>query len=256
MKRLTRFKIGEEIFWGELDLASGEIFFVNGSVYEEWERGEFAAKLDAITLLPPCDPKNVVGLAFNYKDLVGFKDSYEEPLLFLKSTNTVVTSSQPIIIPKDSIKTWVEVEIAIVIKKPLFNASFEDAEKSILGITIANDVTTQNIANRDHHLALSKSQPNFCPIGDYITTDIDTSNLTMNTRINGVTTQESSSKHRILNEIESLVLISRYIPLFPGDVVLTGTPAGAMNSLVSPNDSVILTIEGLGKLSNRVVKGQ
>ena len=117
-------------------------------------------------------------------------------------------------------------------------------------------MTTQNIANRDHHLALSKSQPNFCPIGDYITTDIDTSNLTMNTRINGVTTQESSSKHRILNEIESLVLISRYIPLFPGDVVLTGTPAGAMNSLVSPNDSVILTIEGLGKLSNTVVKGQ
>jgi 2-keto-4-pentenoate hydratase/2-oxohepta-3-ene-1,7-dioic acid hydratase in catechol pathway len=252
IKRIVKFESSGQSHWGELDLNSGQVFFVRGSIYDGWERGELAGSFDSLKKLPPCDPRIVAGLAYNYKDLVGDKDNYEEPLLFLKSPNTVISSDKPIQIPKQSVKTWVEVELAVVLKKSVFNASYEEAAEAILGVTVGNDVTTQNVAARDHHLARSKSLPSFCPIGDYLSIGLDTSNLEMTTQINGRTTQRSTTKKRILNEIEALVLISKHIPLSPGDLVLTGTPAGAMDSLISPNDSAILSIAGVGTLSNKI----
>ncbi len=252
MKRIVRFEVSGQSHWGELDLNRNQVFFVRGSIYDEWERGELAGSFDSIKKLPPCDPKIVAGLAYNYKDLVGDKDVYDEPLLFLKTPNTVISSEEPIQIPKQSVKTWVEVELAVVLKKSIFKASFEEAAEAILGVTIGNDVTTQNVVGRDHHLARSKSLPSFCPIGDYLTTEFDTSDLEMTTQINGQNTQKSSTQRRILNEIEALVLISKHIPLSPGDLVLTGTPAGAMDSLISPGDSAILSISGVGELSNKI----
>jgi 2-keto-4-pentenoate hydratase/2-oxohepta-3-ene-1,7-dioic acid hydratase in catechol pathway len=252
MERVVRFEFGGQGHWGELDISNGEVFFIRGSIYGEWERGELAGNLDSLKKLPPCDPKIVACLAYNYKDLVGDKDVYDEPLLFLKTPNTVISSDEPILIPKQSVKTWVEVELAVVLKKSIFNASFEEASEAILGVTVGNDVTTQNVFGRDHHLARSKSLPSFCPIGDYLTTGFDTSNLEMITQINGQKTQKSTTQRRILNEIEALVLISKYIPLSPGDLVLTGTPAGAMDSLISPGDSAILSIAGVGTLSNKI----
>ena len=252
IRRVTRFKKDQQLFWGEYDLSLDLVYHINGSVYENWERGEIAGSFSSLEILPPCDPKVVVGLAFNYKDLVGLRESYEEPLLFLKTPNTVIGSKDSILIPKHSVKTWVEVEIAIVVRRNIFNATYKEASDAILGVTICNDVTTLNVASRDHHLARSKSLPTFCPIGDYLTIGLFTENLLMATEINGKTTQYSNSKERILNEINSLMLISKYIPLSPGDLVLTGTPAGAMDSLVTPGDLATLTVEGLGTLSNKI----
>lgn len=252
IRRVIRFRKDEQFFWGEYDLSKDLVYHINGSVYENWERGEIAGILSSLEILPPCEPKVVVGLAFNYKDLVGIRESYEEPLLFLKTPNTVIRSRDSILIPKHSMKTWVEVEIAIVVRSKIFNATYREASDAILGVTVCNDVTTANVASRDHHLARSKSLPTFCPIGDYLTIGMPTDNLAMTTEINGKTTQHSNSKERILNEIHSLMLISKLIPLSPGDLVLTGTPAGAMDSLVTPGDSATLTIEGLGTLSNKI----
>lgn len=212
--------------------------------------------LNSVKLHPPCEPRIIVGLAYNYKDLVGVKDTYEEPLIFLKTPNAVVSSVCPIKVPKQGEKTWVEVELAVVLKRSIFNATYEEASKAILGVTVANDVTTQNLYSRDHHLARSKSLPGFCPVGDFLTTGVDTSNLKMTTVINGKVTQNSSTNERILNEVEALVLISKFIPLTEGDLVLTGTPAGAMESLVYPGDRVELKIENLGTLINKVEKAE
>ena len=254
MTRLIRFRLNKQDYWGELDLDTGEAFFINGSVYEKWERGNRAGNLNSLALLPPCEPKIVAALAYNFKDLVGKKNSYDEPLLFLKSPSTVISGLDPIVIPRNCFMTWVEVEIAIVLKKSLFKASVEEVKDAILGVTIANDVTTQNIANRDHHLARSKSQPTFCPVGNYLSTETDTDNLKMTTIINGVKTQDGNSRNRILNDYESLSLVSQSLQLFPGDLILTGTPAGAMSSLIKPGDSAILSIEKLGTLSNSIAE--
>ena len=149
---------------------------------------------------------------------------------------------------------WVETELAIVVGKPLHKASMEEASQAILGVTIANDVTAANLYGRDHHLARSKSLPTFCPVGSVLTTDVNTENLRITTKINGKLTQESTTANRILNDVETLALVSKYIQLLPGDIVLSGTPAGAMESTVNEGDQVILEIESLGKLTNQIIE--
>jgi 2-keto-4-pentenoate hydratase/2-oxohepta-3-ene-1,7-dioic acid hydratase in catechol pathway len=95
--------------------------------------------------------------------------------------------------------------------------------------------------------------PTFCPVGSVLSTDINTENLRITTTINGKLTQESTTASRILNDAESLALVSKYIQLLPGDIVLTGTPAGAMDSIVNAGDSVLLKIEKIGSLSNSII---
>ncbi len=252
IQRIIRFKKDGQIFWGDYDLSLDLVYHINGSIYENWERGKIAGSLNSLEILPPCEPRVVVGLAYNYRDLVGKSESYAEPLLFLKTPNTVISSMDSILIPKHSVKTWVEVEIAIVVRRNIFNADYREASDAILGVTICNDVTSLNVSNRDHHLAKSKSLPTFCPIGDYVSIGQSTENLLMTTEINGKKTQNSNSNERILNEVESVMLISKHIPLSPGDLVLTGTPAGAMESLIEPGDFATLNIQGLGSLSNKI----
>lgn len=253
--KLIRFKENHIESWGVLNPENEEIVLrVEGSVFGSWQPGEQVGELRNLHLLAPCYPRNIVCLAFNYKDLVGDRNLFEEPLVFLKANSTLVNESSAIRKPSWITKMWVETELAIVVSKALDTASIQEASHSILGVTIANDVTAENLYGRDHHLARSKSLPTFCPVGSVLSTNIDTADLRITTRINGKLTQQSTTANRILNDAESLSLVSRYIPLFPGDIVLTGTPAGAMDSIVSAGDSVELEIENIGRLTNSIVE--
>ena len=238
-------------FWGLLD--GDEVFKINGSVYDEWTRGESVGPKSRLKLLPPCEPRIVIGLAYNYKDLVGKKDVYEEPLAFLKAPACVISASDKILRPKDANKVWIETELAIVLKRSIFNATAKEAEESILGYVIANDVTAENVHGRDHHLARSKSLPSFCPVGDVLRSGIDTGNLGITTLINGLFTQRGSTIDRIYNDIQTLVFLSSLVPLNPGDLVLTGTPAGAMTSLIREGDTIQMTVENVGHLGNQII---
>lgn len=252
--KLIRFKEDWNESWGVLSPDNEELVLkVEGSVYDSWRPGEQVGNINDLELVAPCSPRNIVCLAYNYKDLVGAKSSYDEPLVFLKASSTLVGESTAIQKPSWVSSMWVETELAIVVSKALQSASIQEASQAILGVTIANDVTAANVHGRDHHLARSKSLPTFCPVGSVLTTEVNTENLRITTRINGKFTQESTTANRILNDAESLSLVSRYIPLFPGDIVLTGTPAGAMDSLVNPGDLVELEIENIGTLSNFIV---
>ena len=117
-------------------------------------------KLNLLKLLPPVNPSKIVFLAYNYKDLVGEKKIYEEPLLGIKSNNSIIGINDKIIINQKR-KTWVEVELAIIIKKKCKNLNKKNALKHIFGYSIGNDVTMKNIHKRDHHLARSKSHDLF-----------------------------------------------------------------------------------------------
>jgi 2-keto-4-pentenoate hydratase/2-oxohepta-3-ene-1,7-dioic acid hydratase in catechol pathway len=198
----------------------------------------------------------VVALAYNYKDLVGERSQYDEPLLFLKLPTSVIGSQSPIVIPSVVSRVWVEVELAFVVKKDAWHVKPESAAEYVLGYTIANDVTASNIHGRDWHLARSKALDTFCPVGSVLYTDTVTSDLCMSTRINGRVTQRGSTANRILNDTEALSLISQFVTLHPGDLILTGTPAGAMDSLIHPGDEVVLEIEGIGRLTNPVIADQ
>lgn len=253
MTSLVRFVQGGTVAWGTLHADAVTVLAVEGCVYGEWRPGAPVGSLAELDLLPPCEPKVIAALAYNYKDLVGPRNQYEEPLVFLKAPTCVIPSTEAVRVPSWVDRVWVEVELAIVVGRPIFSADRDEAARAILGYTIANDVTASNICGRDHHLARSKSLPTFCPVGDLLRRPVATSSLAMTTTINGRRTQCGTTTNRILDDIDALVLVSRIVALQPGDLVLTGTPAGAMDSIIRPGDRVELAVESIGNLSNPIV---
>jgi len=249
---LVRFRSAEGSRWGVVDNDGSTVWQVNGSVYDQWTQGPLVGAISDLTLLPPCEPRTVAALAYNYKDLVGLRDTYDEPLVFVKSPVTVIGSQDVLMRPAWVNRVWVEVELSVVIKRPIFEATRAEAEAAILGYTIANDATAVNVHGRDHHLARSKSLATFCPVGDVVRVGLDTSNLALTTTINGRITQRGTTRDRICDDVEAVMLVSRLMPLAPGDIILTGTPAGAMDSLVQPGDVVRLEIDGVGVLANPI----
>ena len=209
-------------------------------------------KIHELDYFNPVKTNKVIGLAYNYKSLVKKKDNYEEPLIFLKSNTSLIFNQENIVIPSNFKKTWIEAELCIVIKKKAKNIHHNDAKDYILGYTCGNDVTSNNIAGRDWHLARSKAVDTFAPIGPYLVEDIDTSNLKIQSFINGKKTQDSFTSDRILNDYQCLELVSKYITLYPGDVIFTGTPAGATDAVVKPGDKVNIEIENIGILENNI----
>ncbi len=250
MAVLVRYRAGAAPAWGYLD---GQVVrCVEGSVYGEWAPGEVVGTADELQFLPPCEPTTVVALGHNYKDLVGPMERYDEPIVFVKSPTCVVGDADPVVLPTWVGRVWVEVELACVIRTAAFCATPDEAAACILGYTLANDVTAENVHGRDHHLARSKSLNTFCPVGRFLHTEIPTGNLRLTTRVNGRVTQRGTTADRILDDVESVMLVSRLMRLQPGDLILTGTPAGAMDSVVKPGDALELEIEGLGRLTNRI----
>jgi 2-keto-4-pentenoate hydratase/2-oxohepta-3-ene-1,7-dioic acid hydratase in catechol pathway len=204
-----------------------------------------------LILLPPFFGNKVVGLAYNYSSLIGENPDQQEtePLLFLKAPGSVHFSVDGLAYPATIRKMWVEVEVALVIGERCCNVSPEDACGKILGVTVASDVSAENVHGRDHHLARSKAIDGFCPILPYIISGLNTSNLYMSTCINDRRTQEGRTNERILNDEESVAFISKFISLDPGDLVLTGTPKGALDSIVKPKDRIRHIVESVGELN-------
>ena len=132
--------------------------------------------------------------------------------------------------------------------------SVEDADEYILGYTCGNDITAENILGRDWHLARAKGLDTFCPLGPYLIKNIDTSDLRISSYINGKMTQDSRTSDRVLNDRESVALVSKYFTLIPGDIILTGTPEGATEAIVKPGDEVRIEIQNIGTLINKIKK--
>jgi len=207
-------------------------------------------KYKDLEILPPAEPTRVIALAHNYRDLVSGKE--QEPLVFLKTPSSVIGPGQSIKIPQKH-ETWSEVELAFVVDKTARNINPEEADDFIKGYTIANDVTTKGIDKRNWHLPRSKARETFCPTGPHLVRNIDTENITMETYINDKQTQNSTTANRIYDEREALSVISSLMTVEPGDLILTGTPAGATESIISPGDMVTVNIKGVGQLQNPVV---
>ena len=249
----VRFEHQESASWGVLSEDGTRVFRLDGDVYSAWNIGADLGPLTGLALLPPCEPKTISGLAYNYKDLVGKRDRYDEPLLFLKSVSTLVSAHDDIIVPQDAEVIWAEVEIALVLRTPLFRADSKEAEAAILGCLVANDITAANVQGRDHHLARSKSRHSFCPVSSILCPWHPGLDYNMRTTINGRETQNGRTSNRIYDDVESLVFISSIFPLAAGDLILTGSPAGATDSVFVPGDDVRLEIENVGSLNNKIV---
>jgi 2-keto-4-pentenoate hydratase/2-oxohepta-3-ene-1,7-dioic acid hydratase in catechol pathway len=189
---LIRYKIDNKVEYGILD--EEKINEVKGSIFDNYEITNNYIPLSDVDIMPPVNPTKIIALGYNYKDLIGPRKKYQEPVIFLKPPSSVITHKDIIKIPIENQKVWVEVELAIIIKTQCKNVSEDQAYNYILGYTIGNDITTENINSRDHHLARSKGWDTFCSIGPCITFNLDTSDLRMITKINGEVFQNSSTK--------------------------------------------------------------
>jgi 2-keto-4-pentenoate hydratase/2-oxohepta-3-ene-1,7-dioic acid hydratase in catechol pathway len=204
-------------------------------------------------LLAPVMPSKIIGVGKNYaehaKEMGG--EVPAEPLIFLKPSTTVIGPQESIVLPADAQEIHHEAELAIVIGSLCRDVAPEHADQVIFGYTIANDVTARDWQRSDGQWWRAKGADTFCPLGPWIETDLDPSALDITCTVSGVVRQDGTTADMV-RDIPSLIAhISRAMTLVPGDVILTGTPAG-VGPLVD-GDSVSIEITGLGVLTNPVV---
>lgn len=255
--KLLKYNYNGNDNWGVLQ-NDCDVHEIKGDMFDDFIIGEKVADLEDVKILAPFNGGQVIGLALNYPGIVGAKfDNDAEPLVFNKGASAVIADGDDIIFPKDMAdEMWVEVELSFVVGKIAKNVTPEKAHEYILGYTVGNDVTCDTSkSDHDHHLPRFKSFDTFSPLGPYIDTEFDASNAELVTKINGEIVQQGNANTRHFDDAKCLSLISKIMTLYPGDVVLTGTPAGAgpgEASVVNIGDKVELEIKGLGVLRHQV----
>ncbi|MCD9153437.1 fumarylacetoacetate hydrolase family protein [Aeromicrobium duanguangcaii] len=210
--------------------------------------------LEDVRLLAPVIPRSkVVCVGKNYvahaAEMGG--EVPQEPLIFLKPNTSVIGPGEPIFYPKQTQDLHFEGELAIVIGRICRNLTLEDAPKVIYGYTVANDVTARDLQSKDGQWARAKGFDTFCPLGPWIETDFDPSNVRVRTTLNGEIKQDGNTSDMVFDVPSILQYVTSFMTLLPGDVVLTGTPEGV--GPMQAGDHVAVTIDGLGTLTNPVV---
>lgn len=252
--KVARFSVGGDIRFGILD--DEELVVLAGDpLYAGWDTtGERVALSDATLLAPVIPRSKVVCVGKNYFDHIaemGGGDAPVEPLLFLKPNTSVIGPNDAIVRPRISERVDFEGELAIVIGAVAKNVAEADASQVIFGYTIANDVTARDLQARDGQWARAKGFDTFCPLGPVIETEFDIASSGIETRLNGEVHQSASFDLLMFGIGRIVAAVTEVFTMLPGDVILTGTPAG-ISSMVA-GDVVEVSIDGIGTLRNRVI---
>jgi 2-keto-4-pentenoate hydratase/2-oxohepta-3-ene-1,7-dioic acid hydratase in catechol pathway len=212
-----------------------------------------ALNLADVKILAPVIPSKVVCVGKNYadhaKEMGG--EVPAEPVIFIKPNTTVIGEGDYIVLPPQSVNVHHEAELAIVIGALAKNVEVDRADEVIFGYTCANDVTARDLQNSDGQWTRSKSFDTFCPLGPWIETDLDPQDLAISCSVNGELRQDGNTSDLVRGAREMVSWISHMMTLLPGDVILTGTPAGV--SQIVNGDSVTVTIADIGTLTNPVI---
>jgi 2-keto-4-pentenoate hydratase/2-oxohepta-3-ene-1,7-dioic acid hydratase in catechol pathway len=201
----------------------------------------------------PPPPSKIVAVGRNYREHaaeLGNLVPDEEPLLFLKAPSSLVVGGGEIVLPPESSRVDYEGELALVIGRRIKSWPQERWLDALAGVCCANDVTARDLQKKDGQFARAKSFDTFCPIGPAIAAGVDASDLAIETRVNGVAKQSSRTSSMVFSPAFLVAYVSRMMTLMPGDLILTGTPAGV--GPLAPGDRVEVEIEKVGVLANRV----
>jgi 2-keto-4-pentenoate hydratase/2-oxohepta-3-ene-1,7-dioic acid hydratase in catechol pathway len=225
---------------------------ITGSIYGDFQREEALLPLSRVTLLAPVTPSKIICLGHNYSDHARELNAELPtlPLLFMKPPSSLIANGETILLPNQSQQVDFEGELAVVIGRRGRDIPAETARDFILGYTIANDVTARDLQMKDGQWTRCKGFDTFCPLGPWIETDMDPFDTLVTTHVNGVLRQMGSTKEMIFPIYQLVAYISAIMTLEPGDVILSGTPAGV--GRIVDGDSVTVTIEGIGELVNPV----
>jgi 2-keto-4-pentenoate hydratase/2-oxohepta-3-ene-1,7-dioic acid hydratase in catechol pathway len=208
--------------------------------------------LPDVRLLSPVLPSKVVAIGKNYaehaREMGGTVP--QAPLIFLKPSTSVIGDGDTIRLPASSSEVHYEGELAVVIGTPARNVSADDALAHVFGYAAANDVTARDQQRADVQFTRSKGYDSFCPFGPWVETVLDPADLRVVTRVNGAVEQDGRTSQMIHDVAALIAFVSGVMTLLPGDVLLTGTPAGV--GPIVAGDTVEVEIEGIGTLRNPV----
>ncbi|MGW7051002.1 fumarylacetoacetate hydrolase family protein [Streptomyces sp. NPDC054887] len=259
--RIARFSIDGNVAFGAVDAAAGErgpdglvLDIIKGIPYADFELSGVKVPLNKVRLLPPVLPSKVVAVGRNYAEHAAElgHEVPDLPLTFFKPSTSVTGPGDDIAYPSFSSELHHEAELAVVIGRMCREVPRERAKDVIFGYTCANDVTARDVQQREKQWARAKGFDTSCPLGPWVETDLDPADLAVQCTVNGQQRQLGRTSDMIRSVEDLIVHISEAMTLLPGDVILTGTPAGV--GPLNVGDEVAVTIEGIGTLTNKVIK--
>ncbi|MCS5659272.1 MAG: fumarylacetoacetate hydrolase family protein [Dehalococcoidia bacterium] len=253
MTTFARFEIDGTVLHGIVE--GHAIKEISGSPLNDYSETGNSHNLQDVKLLPPVSPRKIVAIGLNYRSHLGDKPGPAAPEPFLKSSTTVVGQGDNIVIPKvaieEGVKIQPEAELALVIGKDCKGATQENALDYVFAYTCGNDVSARDWQANDLQWARAKSSDTFGPIGPWMTTDLDPTNIQVICRVNGEEKQNQNTSDLLHPVTKIIEYVSSVITLQAGDVIMTGTPGTPGD--IHPGDVVEVELSGVGVLTNPVV---
>jgi 2-keto-4-pentenoate hydratase/2-oxohepta-3-ene-1,7-dioic acid hydratase in catechol pathway len=227
---------------------------IDGDIFSAYRRLKADIPIENVHLLAPAQPGKIICVGRNYAEHAKEHnvDVPKVPLIFMKPPSAVINPGDTIVLPALSQQVEHEAELVAVIGKRGRNITAEQARDHILGYTIGNDVTARDLQKTDGQWTRAKGFDTFCPFGPWIDTDFDVSDALITCKVNSEPRQMASTRDMIFGVGTLVAFISSVMTLEPGDILFTGTPAGV--GPLRDGDEVVVEIEGLGELKNRVKK--
>ncbi|MBK8436931.1 MAG: fumarylacetoacetate hydrolase family protein [Austwickia sp.] len=259
--RVARYTTGQEPSYGIVQsdpdtMQSSWIAQIHGDpLYTPVAGTGNRVELEEVRLLAPVIPRSkIIGIGRNYAEHARElgHELPSEPLMFLVPNTAVIGPDDPVVIPPQTSECHYEGELAVVIGRMCKDVPAQQAASVIFGYTCANDVTARDLQRSDAQWARAKGFDTFCPLGPWIETDLDTTDLGIRTRVDGRTVQDGSTSAMIFDVADLVAYASSVFTLLPGDVILTGTPAGV--GPVEAGQRVEVEIDGIGTLANPFVR--
>jgi 2-keto-4-pentenoate hydratase/2-oxohepta-3-ene-1,7-dioic acid hydratase in catechol pathway len=256
--RIARYSVSDDVRFGvvEADPDRPDAYVVTdieGHPFAPFTLTDRRRRLDDVRLLAPVLPSKIVAIGRNYAEHA--RELGNEvpavPIVFLKPSTSVIGQSDTIAYPHVSRNVHHEAELAVVISRVCREVPRERAHEVVLGYTCANDVTARDLQRAEEQWGRAKGFDTFCPLGPWIDTDVDPSDLAVTCTVNGELRQAGRTKQMITPIPDLIAHITEAMTLLPGDVILTGTPAGV--GPIAVGDEVTVAIENIGALTNRVV---
>ncbi|GAB3699133.1 fumarylacetoacetate hydrolase family protein [Nocardiopsis oceani] len=252
--KIIRYRSGNAAEWGILD--GDNVVAASGEPFVDLTPTHTVGSVGDVSLLPPVKPSSIVCIGRNYKahaEEFG-NDVPEAPLLFLKPPSSVIGPNAEIAYPAESNRVDPEAELVLVIGRSAFQVPAAEAYSVIGGYTCGSDVTARDIQKSDPggQWTRGKGFDTFCPIGPWVETDYDPRDVEVSCRVDGEVRQLGRTKNFIFDIPYLIEYITRFTRLEPGDLVMTGTPEGV--APVEPGAKITVAVEGLGELTNTVVR--
>ena len=229
-----------------------QIGLLKGHPFGELDPAGIALELDDVKVLSPVLPSKVVCVGKNYADHAAEMGGVvpDEPIIFIKPNTTVIGPGDTIVWPAMAPSIDYEAELAIVIGRICKEVPKEKVNDVIFGYTLANDVTSRELQKKDGQWTRAKGFDTFCPLGPWIETDFVPGTQRITTTVNGEVKQDGNLNDMIFKVADIINFVSSVMTLLPGDVIITGTPAGI--GPMPEKSTVAVSIEGLGQLTNKV----